>query len=323
MIFCFAGQGSQYRRMGEALFQDHAVFRRWIEIGDEIVRSRSGVSVIDALFGPQYSVSDPFDQIEETHPALFLVQYALAKTLDHHGVQADAYLGTSLGELVAMALSGMVTFEVATTIVADQARVFSQTCAPGGMLAVLANPNLFDELAVLRDTSEIVSINSAGHFVLAAPAEALPELEAVFRARSIPMQALPVGYAFHSRWIDPARELLTDMCPFAGRLPRIPIWSSRTAAPIGLGTSGLLFRVARDPMQVGETFQAVEGTGGAHYVDVSPTGTFAALLRQNPMDHSVAIPTLSPFGKSGSSLDAALALAKPRAVNRFPRAGGA
>lgn len=132
VIFCFAGQGPQYRKMGEALFQDRAVFRRWIEIGDKIVRARSGVSVIESLYGPHHSVSDPFDQLEETHPALFLVQYALAKTLSHHGVQADAYLGMSLGELVAMTLSGMVTFEVATTIVADQARAFSRNCAPGG-----------------------------------------------------------------------------------------------------------------------------------------------------------------------------------------------
>ncbi|MEM6846528.1 MAG: hypothetical protein AAF580_00430 [Pseudomonadota bacterium] len=214
----------------------------------------------------------------------------------------------------------MVTFEVATTIVADQASAFSQTCVPGRMLAVLADPKLYDDLAVLRDTSEIASINSNEHFILAVPAEGLPELEAVFRARSIPAHALPVGYAFHSRWIDPARARLTDMCPFAGMLPRKPIWSSRTAAPIVLGTSGLLFRVARDPMRLGETFQAVERTGGAQYIDLSPTGTFAALSRQTPLDRSVAIPTLSPFRKSGSPLDAALTLAKPRAVSSFPRA---
>ncbi|MEM6846529.1 MAG: acyltransferase domain-containing protein [Pseudomonadota bacterium] len=90
VVFCFAGQGSQYRKMGEALFQQDAVFRRWIENGDEIVRSRSRVSVIDGLFGPQHRVSEPFDQLEETHPAMFLVQYALAKTLSRHGVEADA-----------------------------------------------------------------------------------------------------------------------------------------------------------------------------------------------------------------------------------------
>lgn len=65
-------------------------------------------------------------------------------------------------------------------------------------------------------------------------------------------------------------------------------------------------------MRLGETFQAVERAGGAQYVGLSPTGTFAALLRQTTLDHSVAISTLSPFRKSGSPLDTALALVKPR-----------
>lgn len=72
------------------------------------------------------------------------------------------------------------------------------------MLAVLADPSLFDDLALMRDTSEIASISSTEHFILAAPAEALPQIEAALRARAIPTQALPFGYAFHSRWIDPA-----------------------------------------------------------------------------------------------------------------------
>src|SRR5688500_14439650 len=81
VILCFAGQGTQYYHMAADLYRDHAVFRQWLRIGDEVVRESRGFSLIAEVFDDRYRPTDPFARLEATHPAVFLVQYALAKVL--------------------------------------------------------------------------------------------------------------------------------------------------------------------------------------------------------------------------------------------------
>lgn len=310
LIFCFAGQGSQYHQMAADLFRGHDVFREWMRIGDDVVRDRHGFSVIEAIYADDRRLIDPFERMEETHPAIFLVQYALAKLLIHQNVRPAALFGVSLGEITAMTVAGATSFENVLGAVSDQPAVFRQNCAPGGMVAVLGAPALHAEIADLREQSEIAGINADGHFVLSAPAEALDKIDDVLRGRDVPFQRLPTPFAFHSRWIEPAAAACRDLFDGTARQPNWPCWSSCTGARLQPQTPDLPWRIAREQMHVQKTVQAIEAEGGALYLDLSPSGTLAAILPQVIEDGSPSrvMSILSPFGGNEKRLVAAVEL---------------
>ncbi|MQX35696.1 acyltransferase domain-containing protein [Roseospira navarrensis] len=298
VVFCFAGQGAQYYHMGADLLEHEPVFRQWMRIGDQLVRERHGISLLQATYDPDRRLSDPFDRLAVTHPALFLVQYAAAKLMQHHGVRPDMLLGVSLGEFCGMAVSGMVSFETMLGAIADKPPLFARTCPPGGLIAVLAPPEVQADSAVLAARTELVGVSADRHITLAALAEDLPAVEDELRRRDLIFQRLPVPHPFHSRWIDGAEAALrADLDP-----PREtgfwPVWSCRAVAPIDTRTPDLAWRIVRDPMKVRATVKALEDAGGARYVDISPSGTFAALIRQTLARESPSRvwPVLSPTG---------------------------
>src|SRR5689334_11416654 len=84
-VFLFSGQGSQYAGMGKELFQQDRIFRRWMLSLDELTRVGIGTSVLSLLYEQPASQSGAFDRTPYTHPAIFMVEYALARTLMEQG----------------------------------------------------------------------------------------------------------------------------------------------------------------------------------------------------------------------------------------------
>lgn len=310
IIFCFAGQGSQYYGMAADLMDADSTFRHWMHQGDAMVKDRHGFSVLAEMHDGERRIAMPFDRMQASHPAIFMVQYALAKTLQRHGVRPDCLLGVSLGEIVAQSVSGMVSFETALAMVSDQPELFARHCPPGGMIAVLAPPSLHAEMPVLAETCEIAGINSPGHFVIAAPAEALAAAEAELRRREVVFQRLPVPYPFHSRFVDCAEEPFRVATAHLHReSPFWPVWSCCAAAATGTASPDLYWRILRQPMRVQDTLRRIETQGGAIYVDLSPSGTLAAVFRQELGPHSPSrlVHVLSPLGGNWARLEKTVA----------------
>jgi bacillaene synthase trans-acting acyltransferase len=303
VVFCFGGQGSQYHHMASDLLAEDAVFRRWMQEGDAILRDRFGLRVLDAVYDPQMRPSDPFERIAVTHPALFLVQYAIAKSVMAQGLEPDLMLGVSLGEFDAMSLSGMISFEDGLSAVAQLPERLQATCEPGAMIAVIAPAALHAELPQLAQRSEIAGIGSPKTFVLAVPEGEISGVEHILTERRVTFQRLPVPFAFHSRWIEPAvsacRELFARMNVSPGATP---CWSSCAEGIVTARTPDPFWRTLREPMSVGSRISELEAQGGAIYVDLSPSGAIAALARQSLSKHNAEgaasrlAPVMSPFG---------------------------
>jgi bacillaene synthase trans-acting acyltransferase len=298
IVFCLGGQGSQYHHMAADLLASDAVFRDCMHEGDRFLRDRHGLAVLAALYDPEKRASEPFDRLEVTHPAIFLMQYALARSLRARGLEPDLVLGVSLGEFVAMAIAGMMSFEAALDAVASLPPLLQASCEPGGMIAVLASSTLGNAPELAR-RSEIAGIGSGKTFVLTAPAGELAAIEQILRDRRATFQRMPVPLAFHSRWIEPAEERCRALfAKVALGRPRIPCLSSSAPEPVDAGTPDLLWRTLREPMNVGARIAELEAQGGAVYVDLSPTGANAALARQSFAKGTVSrlAPVVSPFG---------------------------
>lgn len=314
LVFCFAGQGSQYHQMAAELHASNPTFRHWMARGDEAVRARHGFSVIEAIYGAGRRPSEPFDRLEATNPAVFLVQYALARTVMEAGVTPDALLGVSLGEVVGMSLAGMLSFEEALQLVCDQPAVYRRSCLPGGMTAVLGAPELQRELDPAG--CALAGVSGRRHFLIAGPEAGLAAAEAELLRRDLPFQRLPVPFAFHSPWIEPAAAGFRALLPETLRTPRWPCWSCCLATPAGPEVEDLFWRIVREPIRLEDTVRALEARGGAVYLDLSPSGTLATVLRMSlgAGAGERALQVLSPFAGAGSGLERALeALAARRA----------
>lgn len=308
-VFMFSGQGSHYYQMGRALYEEHGTFRTWMDRLDEMARPAIGESIVATLYSDKNAKGDPFDRTLLTHPAIFMVEYALAQTLIASGIRPDMVLGVSLGSFAAAAVAESLDVEAALAAVIRQAKALEESCERGGMTAILADPALFQEEFLCRQ-SELAAINFSSHFVVSAPRAELGEIEAVLKARNIGHLRLPVSYPFHSQWIDGARD---SFMAFAQTVrckePRLPVACSDRSTVVA-GLSGDYFwDVVRRPMRFRETIAQLEAEGPRRYIDAGPAGTLATFLKYGLMTNSgsSAHAILTPFGTDRRNMAGLLA----------------
>lgn len=308
-VFLFSGQGSQHFHMGRELFDKNDTFRRSMLRLDDVARQTAGVSVTEMLYSDAKRKGDAFDRTLFTHPAIFMVEYALAQTLIDAGLRPDLVLGTSLGSFAAAAVAGFVSAEDALTAVIRQAIALEASCEPGGMTAVLADPALFSE-PFLGRFSALAAVNFATHFVISAARTDLAAIEATLRQREIGHQRLPVSFAFHSQWIDEAQT------PFAAATRSIrfgqgqlPIVCCDHAAILSELPADFFWNVARRPIRFREATALLEETGPRRYIDVGPGSTLATFLKYGlpKTSTSTVHSILTPFGADQKNLAAVLA----------------
>jgi len=297
-VFLFAGQGSQFYGMARPLFAENAVFREALRDLDDIARGLVGQSIVDAIYDPRRSGTEPFDRTLLTHPAVFMIEVALARALEREGVVPDLIVGSSLGELAALVVARAISAEDALEACLAQAELLESRCAAGGMIAVLDDPRIFDELAWLREGSTLAGINLARHFVIAAPAARCDAILARCAEEQVICQRIPVRVAFHSSAMDPARdEFLARVAktPFAP--PAIPILSSARARQVDRATPELLWEVARAPIRFRDVLALIAEELPCRFVDLSPGATLSTFVKHRfpAGTRLVNLPIVTPF----------------------------
>ncbi|HEX8617962.1 MAG TPA: acyltransferase domain-containing protein [Thermoanaerobaculia bacterium] len=305
-VFMFSGQGSQYYQMGRDLFEHDATFRRTMLRLDDLVRQIAGRSVVEQLYSEQNRKSDSFDRTLLTHPAIFMVEYSLAQTLITSGIVPDAVMGVSLGSFAAATVAGFMSVDDALTAVVRQAIAFEESCVPGGMMAVLAEPALYGEEFLRRD-SELAAINFASHFVVSAKRPELDALEAALKGRGIGHQRLPVSFPYHSRWVEEARvpfqSFMRSIRYAQGSLPLVCCDDTGTLSEL---SPEYFWNVVRRPIRFRETTARLEQEGPRRYIDVGPAGTLATFLKYGlpATTRSTVHSILTPYGTDRKNLAA-------------------
>jgi acyl transferase domain-containing protein len=306
-VFMFSGQGSQYYQMAQQLYAENSVFRGWMTRLDNLAYDIAGRRVVADIYARPKG--ETFDRLASTHPAIFMVEYALAQCLIVEGIEPDVVLGASLGSFAAAAIGGYVRVEHAIDAVLKQADVFERCCEPGGMIAIMGDPALYGE-PFLAGRSDLAAVNFGGHFAVSARRRELEPIEAALRERDITHQRLPLGIAFHSRWIDSA------YAPFSALMRTLP--TTRGCVPLaccegaallaGLGDD-YFWRVARNPIRFMDTLAMLERSGPHRYIDVGPAGTLATFAKYAlPAGSASTVhPILTPYGQDTKHLDALLA----------------
>jgi bacillaene synthase trans-acting acyltransferase len=303
-VFMFSGQGSQHFHMGAALFESDPRFRQWLLRLDETARPLVGSSVVEAIYSASRGKADPFERTLLSHPAIFMVEYALAQSLIGAGIEPDMTLGVSVGSFAAAAVAGFIEAQAALGLVIRQAQALEQHAEPGGMIAVLAAPELFREEFLARH-SELAAVNFAAHFVVSAPRLHLAQIEDALRARDMSYQRLPVSFPFHSRWMDGARQPFEAAAREDVALGRLPLACCDRVEALTSLPQGFFWDVVRRPIRFREMAARLETRGAHRYVDVGPAGTLATLLKYglSAQTESSVHAILTPFGFDARNLE--------------------
>ena len=225
--YVFPGQGAQYCGMGKDLYENNEDARAMFEQANEIL----GFRITDVMFG---GTDEELRQTRVTQPAVFLHSVILAKVL---GAEPVAVAGHSLGEFSALVVSGALSFEDGLRLVSKRAMAMQRACdvERGTMAAVI---RLSDE--VIENVCESIdgvvvaaNYNCPGQLVISgaydAVTEACEKLKAAGARRAL---VLPVGGAFHSPLMEPARKELAEAIEAADfKTPTCPIYQNVDALP--------------------------------------------------------------------------------------------
>ncbi|SFJ70066.1 ACP S-malonyltransferase [Thermoflavimicrobium dichotomicum] len=308
VVFMFGGQGTQYYQMGRELFLNHPVFRKWMLHLDKIVQKSCGLSVVDELYRENRRISDRFDRLLFTHPAIFMVEYALAQVLIEEGIEPEYVIGSSLGEFVAAALAGVTEVDLMLELVVKHAQTFECYCPAGGMIAILYDPRLYWENSALYENSELVSVNFDSHFVIAGKLDPLKVVQQFLTNNRITHQMLPVTYAFHSSAIDSVERYCLDLLQhMVCQKPRIPIVSSLYGTILSEQPDTYFWDIARQPIKFSDAFKSMESISrqNAVYLDLSPGGTLANFAKRNMSldSESEVYSFLSPYNLEEKQLE--------------------
>jgi acyl transferase domain-containing protein len=166
-VFMFSGHGSHYFHMGRELFEQQRNFRQHLLDLDAIARELANISIVEVLYDPRRTKSETFDQTVFSHPAIFMVEYALARTLMDKGVHPDLVLGVSAGTLAAVTIAGCIDPVDALRTALKQAEAFELFCPEGGMLAIAEDGERLARNDHFRGRIEIAAFNFEASAVVA------------------------------------------------------------------------------------------------------------------------------------------------------------
>ncbi len=278
-VFMFSGQGSHYYQMGRDLYRQQPVFRNSMDQMDALAQGWLGQSVVQALYG-EHGMGEPFDDIRLTHPAIFMVEYALARSLMEQGVLPDMTLGASLGTYAALAVAGWASMPDMLELVIRQGLAIAQHCPKGGMLAVLNDPACYDASPFLQARSVIAGRNFSRHFVLAVPQANMAAVEAYLLRQDMIYQPLLIQYPFHALWIDALRPFIPQVRT-SGRVrpSATPVLCCASGGLLGSIPDDYFWQVARSEILFMNAVETMENMGSFHYLDVGPSGTLAGFLK--------------------------------------------
>lgn len=275
--YVFPGQGSQFPGMAKDLYESDPVAREMLEKANEIL----GFRITDIMFD---GTAEDLKQTRVTQPAIFLHSVVLAKCLPDF--KPDMVAGHSLGEFSALVAAGAMDFEEGLRLVSIRAQAMQKACEtnPGAMAAVLALPSETIEKICSGCDGIVVAANynCEGQIVISGEKDAVEaacaRLKEAGAKRALP---LPVGGAFHSPLMEPAREELAEGIEKAiFRTPSCPVYQNVTALPTTDPDEIRKNLLAQLTAPVRWTHSVVNmiGDGAGHFVELGPGKVLQGLV---------------------------------------------
>ena len=278
--YIFPGQGSQFVEMGKSLYESNKEAQELFERANE----QLGFRITDIMFEGD---AEALKQTEVTQPAIFIHSVITAQVLKD-AFDAKAVAGHSLGEFSALVAAGVLSFEDGLSLVSKRAIAMQRACGieRGTMAAVLGlEDKIVEEVCASADGVVVAAnYNCPGQLVISGAFEAVERAcETLKEAGARRALLLPVGGAFHSPLMEPAREELAfaiESTPF--NAPKVPIYQNVTATAVTeLETlkENLVAQLTA-PVKWTQSVQKMWSDGFDQYVECGPGNVLQGLVKK-------------------------------------------
>ena len=275
--YVFPGQGAQFIGMGKDLYENSALAKELFEKANEIL----GFRITDIMFE---GTAEELKETKVTQPAVFLHSVILAKTLEDF--KPEMVAGHSLGEFSALVANGVLSFEDGLKLVSQRALAMQKACeiTPSTMAAVLGlADNVVEEVCASIDGVVVAAnYNCPGQLVISGEFKAVEKAcEAMKAAGAKRALLLPVGGAFHSPMMKPAREELAaaiEATTFSA--PICPVYQNVTASAVSDADEikkNLIIQLTA-PVKWTQSVQQMIADGATLFTEVGPGKVLAGLI---------------------------------------------
>ena len=278
--YIFPGQGAQFTGMGLDLYEKSPLAQQLFEQANNIL----GFNITDIMFEGS---AEALKETKVTQPAIFLHSVILAKTLGEQ-FKPDMVAGHSLGEFSALVANGALNFEDGLKLVSQRAMAMQKACElqPSTMAAVLGLDDAIVEKVCAATEGVVVAANynCPGQLVISGEVEAINKAcEALKEAGAKRALVLPVGGAFHSPLMEPAREELAAAIEATtfGK-PNCPIYQNVTASAVidENAIKANLISQLTAPVRWTQSVQQMIKDGATLFTEVGPGNVLQGLVKK-------------------------------------------
>lgn len=281
VLFVYTGMGPQWWGMGRELMRSEPVFRQTLEACDAIFLQMTGWSLIEALSADEQE--SRIGQTQIAQPTNFALQVALTALWNSWGIQPDAVVGHSVGEVAAAYVSGALSLSDALLVSYHRSRLQQTVAGQGTMLAAGLSELEVERLIANYDNVSIAAVNSPASVTLAGQVTVLQEIAAFLTESGIFNRLLQVEVAYHSYQMDPLREeLLSSLASLQPRQARIPLYSTVTGQQLNGDDVGASYwwQNVRQPVQLAKAITGIIDESYRIFLEVGPHPVLAYSIKE-------------------------------------------
>ncbi|MGK5532608.1 thioester reductase domain-containing protein [Streptomyces sp. URMC 129] len=298
VAWLFTGQGAQYAGMARGLAAEPA-FAEAFEEATQAIDPYLDRPLRDVVW-PAAGQDTPLDTTRYTQPALFALEYALARALLSWGTRPAAVAGHSVGEIAAACVAGVFTLADAARLVTARARLMSELPAGGVMVALRCDEaTARAAIAPYPRTVTVAAVNAPDEVVISGAERDVDAALAALEARGVKGRRLTVSHAFHSPLLDPMVDRFREeLAGISYAAPKIPLMSNLTGAAWTDAEVGPEYwvRHALGAVRFADTVARLHADGFRTFCEIGPAPVLTALGGRCLGDRATFVPTLRRGG---------------------------
>lgn len=272
----FSGQGAQYTGMGKEICENSKAAKAVFDMADSIRPNTS-----NQCFNAELS---ELSITANTQPCVFTVDLAVARAVEELGVKVDCVAGFSLGEIAALAFSGMLSDKSAFELVCKRGELMDKAAKanPGAMLAVMKlSAEQIEEICSQFNNTYPVNYNSPGQTVVATKEENVDGLTEAFSNAKGRVKRLAVSGAFHSPFMKEAADgLMEYMETVDFSEPSVPLYSNYTAKPYEGDYKALVKAQVENPVRWQTIVENMVSDGVETFIEVGVGKTLTSFIKR-------------------------------------------